>query len=328
MGASPDVGFSGIATSSVEIVLVNKTAGVPACQKGDTIRLSGAGYFADYFVQDRAFDTYTTSFTAYDSCCKLDKEFDNSNFDEKDSQGNIKLYTEAEVLSAMRYQTGLSIGSPTSTGEKYAKGDLSGTCRSILEAMADVNGGMWVCNVSNQLSFVEYTQYLATAAVDSFAEVLSDNSATSFEGLVVTDMTYDKTWSYGSGNVFKYIQSNLIKNNSSVGGELYNRFRATNYASFTMRNAMLSTTFSGLVPQQITYPTDDQGHTASATVLNITARYTAAGWMCDFSSPECQPPDESYQSRIKRELDKTVKKDEKMGVFFLNETGSGVRIKL
>lgn len=306
---------------------MNKSSATPAVQKGDTIRLSGDGYFPDFFVSERSFDTYTTNLTAYDCCSKLDQEFDNSNFDELDANNNIKLYTESEVLAAIRYQTGLTISSPTSTGEKYAKDDLSGTCRSILEAMSEVNGIMWVCSTGSQITHVAYKDYLATATVSDFAEVLADTTQKTFGALVVTDMTYSKMYSYGSGNVFKYIESNLIKNNSNVGGTLYSRFVNAVYSSFRLRSAKLSTTMFGCIPQQVTYPTGTST-TASAIALNMVATYTPAGWLIDYSSPECDPDDDTYKSRLNRELKKTVKKDEKMGVYFLNENGSGMRLKL
>ena len=324
---SPDNGFSGIATSSIDITLANKTAGVPACQKGDKITLSNGGDIPYFFVQDRDFDTYTTSLVAYDSCCKLDQEFDNSNFDELDSQGNIKLYTQAQVLEAVRYQTGLNISSPVSTGEMYAKDDLQGSCRIILEDMTAVNGFMWVCSTGNQITHVAYKSPLATATVSEFSEVLADTSQTAFNGLVVNDLTYNETYSYGSGNVFKYIDSNLIKGNSNVGGELYTRFQGIVYKSFSLKNAKLSTTFFGCIPQQVTYPTGENT-TASALALNMSAVYTVDGWIIDYSSPECKPANNTYKSKDKRDLEKAVKKDQKMGIFFLNENGSGVRLKI
>ena len=324
---SPDIGFSGISTSNIDVTLINKTAASPACQKGDKIRISGVGLFPDFYVSDRTFDTYTTSFTAYDSCCKLDQEFDNSTFVDTVKVNNkttIKYYTQTEVISAVNTQLGITVTPPTDIGIKFQKADLSGTCRSILEAIAAINGCMFVCTTSNTIQAVLYQQYIATANVSSYGEVLSDNSRVTFDGLVVRDTTFNKQYHYGTNSIFRYIDSALVKDNSSVGGALYTRFRGASYSSFTMRNAQVLS-FTANIPQQITY--DVGGDDATALVLNISATYTAAGWLIEFSSPECQPSDNTYQSKDQRLIDLALKQG-LHGPLFVNENGSGIAMEI
>ena len=173
---SPDIGFSGISTSNIDVTLINKTAAAPACQKGDKIRLSGAGLFPDFYVSDRTFDTYTTSFTAYDSCCKLDKEFDNSTFVDSVKVNNkttIKYYTQTEVISAINTQLGITVTPPADIGIRFQKSDLSGTIRSILEQIAQINGCMFVCTTSNTIQAVLYQRYIATANVSRPARCIT-----------------------------------------------------------------------------------------------------------------------------------------------------------
>ena len=324
---SPDIGFSGISTSNIDVTLINKTTASPACQKGDKIRLSGAGLFPDFYVSDRTFDTYTTSFTAYDSCCKLDKEFDNSTFvDTVKVSGKtvIKYYTQTEVISAINTQLGITVTPPTDIGIKFQKADLSGTIRSILEAIAAINGCMFVCTTSNTIQAVLYQQYIATANVSSYGEVLSDSSLVTFDGLVVRDTTFNKEYHYGTNSIFRYIDSALVKDNSSVGGVLYTRFRGASYSSFTMRNAQVLS-FTANIPQQITY--DVGGDDVTALVLNISATYTAGGWLIEFSSPECQPSDNTYQSKDQRLIDLALKQG-LHGPLFVNENGSGIAMEI
>lgn len=304
---APDIGFSGIMTTSISVTLANKSSGTPACQKGDTIQISDAGSFSDYYVQDRSFDTYTTNFTAYDCCSKIEVDFDTTNFVDTEtvtisgkSVVQPKLYTQAQVISAMSTQLSITIVPPTDIGIKFSKSDLSGSCRSILEAISEINGCMFVC-VSNQIQAVMYKDYIATANVNDYGEVLSDSSSLTFDGLVVTDTTYNKEYHYGSNKIFRYIESALVKGDSSVGGALYNRFVSATYNSFTMSNAVVSY-FTPTMPQQITYDTS-----RTAIALNMSANYTAGGWIVQYSSPEAHADVDTYESKDIRLMDLLLK---------------------
>lgn len=325
--SSPDIGFSGISTSSISATVVNKLQATPACQKGDKIVLGGAGLFPSFFVQDRNFNTDTTSFTAYDSCSKLDKEFDNSTFDDDEtvnSKKAIKLYSQTDVISAMNTQLGFTVAPPTDIGIKFSKSDLSGTCRSILEQISQINGCMFICTTNDTIMAVLYKDYAATANVSSYGEVLSDNSLVTFDGLVVRDTTFSKEYHYGSNSIFRYIDSALVKDNSNVGGALYTRFRGASYSSFSMSNAK-PLYFAANVPQQITYSV---GRASVTTiVLNISATYTADGWLAQYSSPECQPADNTYQSKDQRLIDLALKQG-KHGNTYVNKNGSGLVVDL
>lgn len=304
---SPDIGFSGISTSSISVTVANKLQATPACQKGDKIVLSGAGLFPSFFVQDRSFSTDTTSFTAYDSCSKLDKEFDNSTFVDTvkaNDKTTIKYYNQTAVITAMNTQLGFTVTPPTDIGIKFQKSDLSGTCRSILEQISQINGCMFICTTSDTIMAVLYKDYAATANISSYGEVLSDNSLVSFDGLVVRDTTFSKEYHYGSNSIFRYIDSALVKDNSSVGGALYTRFRGASYSSFSMSNAK-PLYFAANVPQQITYSVGNAS--VIAIVLNVSATYTADGWLAQYSSPECQPSDNTYQSKDQRLIDLLMK---------------------
>ena len=327
--SSPDIGFSGISTSSISVTVANKLQATPACQKGDKVVVSGDGLFPSFFVQDRNFNTDTTSFTAYDSCSKLDKEFDNSNFDDfdyqYDEQGHatgktIKYYNQTAVITAMNTQLGFTVTPPTDIGIKFQKSDLSGTCRSILEQISQINGCMFICTTSDTIMAVLYKDYAATANISSYGEVLSDNSLVSFDGLVVRDTTFSKEYHYGSNSIFRYIDSALVKDNSNVGGALYTRFRGASYSSFSMSNAK-PLYFAANVPQQITYSVGDASVTA--IVLNVSATYTADGWLAQYSSPECQPADNTYQSKDQRLMDLLVKNG-KHGNILVDENFFGV----
>lgn len=287
--------------------MVNKLQATPACQKGDKVVVSGAGLFPSFFVQDRNFSTDTTSFTAYDSCSKLDKEFDNSTFVDTvkvNDKTIVKYYTQTEVISAMNTQLGFTVTPPTDIGIKFQKSDLSGTCRSILEQISQINGCMFICTTSDTIMAVLYKDYAATANISSYGEVLSDSSLVTFDGLVVRDTTFSKEYHYGSNSIFRYIDSALVKDNSSVGGALYTRFRGASYSSFSMSNAK-PLSFAANVPQQITYSVGSADVTA--IVLNVSATYTADGWLVQYSSPECQPSDNTYQSKDQRLIDLLMK---------------------
>jgi len=221
-------------------------------------------------------------------------------------------------------QLGITVTPPADIGIRFQKSDLSGTIRSILEQISQINGCMFVCTTSNTIQAVLYQQYIATANVSSYGEVLSDSSPVTFDGLVVNDTTFNKQYHYGTNSIFRYIDSALVKDNSSVGGALYTRFRGASYSSFTMRNAQVLS-FTANIPQQITY--DVGGDDVTALVLNISATYTAGGWLIEFSSPECQPSDNTYQSKDQRLIDLALKQG-LHGPLFVNENGSGIAMEV
>lgn len=328
---SPDIGFSGISTSSISVTLANTSIRTAACQKGDRIVVYGVGLFPDFYVQDRSFDTYTTQFTAYDRCSMLEQEFDNSDFDEYeyiyDQSGEhvintkVKLYNQTAVISALNTQLGFTVTPPEDIGIKFSKSDLSGTCRSILEAISEINGCMFMCSAYNTIQAVLYKNYIATTNINSYDEVTSDSSYIEFDGLVVNDTTFNKEYHYGSNSIFKYIDSALVKGNSNVGGALFSRFISARYTSFSMTNAIPSYFATG-VPQYLSY-----GSGGGAIALNISAVYTPEGWLVQYSSPECQPSDNTYQSKDQRLIDLALKQG-KHGNTYVNKNGSGLVVNL
>lgn len=329
---SPDIGFSGVATTSVNVTVANKTSGVPACQKGDKILITGDGSFPAFFVDSRTFDTNTTTFTAYDSCSKLEVDFDTANFPNIDNNGNVKLYSQSQVFSAMSHQLDMTIGAPSDLGIQFGTSDLQGSCRSILEAVSEINGVMFVCSSDNGIQPVSFKEFVGLTNIRNFQEVISDSRSTiEFSGLVVRDTTCNKEYTYGSNNVFKIIESSLVKGDTNIGGALYSRFRTVKYTGFIMNNAT-TYMFTPVIPQQINWNIEKADGTTisgSAFVLNISAVYTSEGWLIQYSSPEAEPAAVAYVSKDARELkEKVVKQDEKQGVYFLNKNGSGMRVKL
>lgn len=333
--SAPDIGFSGICTTSISVSLANKGNAsasylYAACQKGDSIIISyGSMTFPIYYVSSRDFGSWTTNFTAYDSCSKLEAEIDNSAMATVDNQDHIMLYNLSYVMSMLSTQAGISIVCSTDAGLKFTKDDVSGTIRSVLEDIAAITGGMWVCTTLNTIQFVAFESTPGTdLLISDYSELLIYNAGTTISSIIVYDTTIpqsqDNPTTYGSGTVFKYIQSKLIHGNPNVGGSVYQRIMSKSYSAFTMTSALVASG-SFTVPLNVRY---GAGYANSKTALSVTARLTAAGFVCELTAPEMEDETDRYKNLAMREDQKSVKKGENLGVFFVDNNICGMRRKI
>lgn len=305
------------------MTVTNFVPNTAAIDKGH--RLSANG-FPIVTVNDKSVDKYTTTVTAYDSCSKLDKEFDNSAFETEttDPQTGKKVpryYSESDVRAAVSLQLGgLSIGSPNGQS-RYQKDDLSGTCRSILEKMAEVNGIVWADTLGSITPEPFRTGWAGSLAVSNSAEVTGLHTDTT-AAVVLTDTNNGVRYPAGllSGTVFKFVESEQVKGNAAVYTALAGRLENKAYSSLKVTNAIVSGNFA--VPAQVTIGAN------TYTVLDLSVRLTAAGLLCDMSAPELLNDADTYKPKQTREDKKSVKKGEKVGCFFLNENYSGVKIEV
>lgn len=319
-GNVPDHGASGVCTTSITLVLANLIADTAACEKGDVLNIYGAGTFPDYTVKERRVSKYTTTVTAYDSCSALDTEFDNSALDNTDQSGDIKLYSQSDVLDMIRLQTGLGNRIRGGGGaDRYCKDDLSGTCRSIMERMAELGGYIWAASGAD-ITPVSFRSSSGTIFVGNSAEKTGDTYY-SAGAVILTDTTYNVRYDGGyiSGNIFKYIESGQVKGNAAIYSTLRTALNKS-YNSFEISNAIASGTFT--MPAEVTI------NSATKIALSVSGRYTPAGMLCDISAPELLWDNEAYKPKQAREDRRSVKKGEDLGCFFLNTNGSGLRVKL
>lgn len=299
---------------------------------GHRLNITAVNSSINYIVKDVQTDKYTTTVTAYDNCSKLDAEFDNTNIpaeiidptDPKHERTIEALYNEAYVLGAIATQLSISIGSPNGQS-MYSKDDLKGTCRSILEKVAEINGIVWVDTGGyiTPVSFIDGTGYAGSLAVNNASDVdITGETATTTGSVILTDTTngvkYDNGLVYGTA--FKIIENEQVKGNAAVYSALVNRLVGKNYTSLSISNAIVSGTF--VAPAAVVIGS------ATKKVLNISARLTAAGLLCDLSSPVLLNDSATYKRKQEREDKKSVKKGEKVGCFFLNENYSGVKIEV
>jgi hypothetical protein len=298
---------------------------------GHRLNITAVNSSINYIVKDVQNDKYTTTVTAYDNCSKLDAEFDNTNIpaetvDPQTGKTIEALYNETYVLGAIATQLSISIGSPNGQS-MYSKDDLKGTCRSILEKVAEINGIVWVDTGGyiTPVSFIDGTGYAGSLAVNNASDVdITGETATTTGSVILTDTTngvkYDNGLVYGTA--FKIIESEQVKGNAAVYSALVNRLVGKNYISLKISNAIVSGYFAAPAAVSIS------GVPVPKKVLDISARLTPAGLLCDMSSPVLLNDANTYKSKQNRDDQKAVKKGEKNGVVFLNENGSGVIIEV
>ena len=326
----PDYGTSGVCTASVSAVLANLTPNTAAVAAGDKLSITAINSSAYYTVSDVQTDKYTTTVTAYDNCSKLDAEFDNTNIlaetvDPQTGKTIEALYNETYVLAAIATQLSPISISSTTGQSMYSKDDLKGTCRSILEKIAEINGIVWVdtgLSITPIRFIGSQPSYAGSLAVSNSAEVEVVGETYHTTGVVVlNDITNGVRYDGGllSGTVFKYIDSEQVKGNAAVYTTV-NGMANQNYTSLSISNAIVSGTF--VAPAAVAIGS------ATKKVLNISARLTAAGLLCDLSSPVLLNDSATYKRKQEREDKKSVKKGEKVGCFFLNENYSGVKIEV
>lgn len=175
-------------------------------------------------------------------------------------------------------------------------------------------------------SFISGYGGLVGLPADGDHELCDQGTYTTGE-IMLTDTTTGVTEpsSFISGEIFKIIESAVIKGDTTIYGSLRSALVGKSYTSFRITNA-LTTGSSFAMPQQIIIGQGQQQIRMTAYAVN--ARLTAAGLLCDLSAPELQNYGTFYKPKQVREDKKAVKKGENCGGFFLNENGSGIRIKL
>ncbi len=322
---APDNGFSGMCTTSISVTVANSILSTAEVVKGDDITVSSTVFFPTFKVRDATYTKYTTTFTAYDYCGELEQEFDNTNFDVQDTNGDPKLYTQSNVLTAIQSQTGVSVTSERSNvGEQYIKDDLSGSCRDILDRMSKVCGIMFTATTGKNVVGMEYRDNAGALDVSAYSEYMQyyyDRSGK----IILTDTVTGEMYTGGTlqtGNVFRLIESNLVKGTASIYTTL-TPFENYLYKAFSVTTALV-TTGTAAVPALVTLDsTTDNARMA----LNINMRATAAGFIADMSAPMLDN-DKTYKYKEERDQKQVVKKGQKLGVFFLNENGSGVRYQI
>lgn len=334
-GNCPDYGASGVCTSSVSITVANLTPNTAAVQKDyiiTSISAAGCTFGAYFIISDMNYDRYTTTITAYDFCSKLDKEFNNSSFaaTEKNQKNEdvIKLYTETQMLTAMNLQvTGASIGS-IGGAERYSKDDMSGTCRSILETTAAVTGRMWAANSGNSIVPHQFGDYIPGSAsggtaggnvsISEYSERYDYSSGTP-GNIILYDTTNAKEYKDSMQNVFKYVDSGLVKGEGQVYSNLKSALNKQ-YGAFKVIDAIIA----GSVAMPLDVAITENGGTIHKTARNVSARLTAGGMLCELSADEMKLDSRTYKPREKREDKKAVKKGETVGKVFLDANFSGI----
>ena len=291
------------------------------------------------------------NFTAYDSCKCLDILFDYSNYpqyppnDNSDSSSSTTTtsdsssttvtttkkkkaeakYLSSELVKDLANQAGFA-GCDYIPRVMYLKQkDLKGkSCREILQTLTETNFGTLYCGNDDHLKFVSALSSGSGASVSkSECSKIIEKSHKTYTKLLIEGKD-NKLFEYGSGDFSHCLIISGSMIDEDIAGQIASEFLAKGfeYLAFSISNAVISSNLE--VMGQIFVSDIDTKYICR----NITISFTSTGAIASLSSPQMSESKSEYLNKFMRTANKKVQLDTTYNNFFVNENGSGVRIKI
>lgn len=334
------IGTSGVSTSQIS----GKVYTSYRFPENSAVKVSFRGWeFPTYYIDKPEYDGVAMSFTAYDRCKDLDILFnysnypqyppsDNSDSSSTDSSSTTQKKVEAkylasEVVRDLVNQVGFSSCEYVPRTLYLKQSDLKGkSCREILQILTEASFGVAYCGNDNKLRFVSALSSGSGTSVKKgeYSRII-EKSQKSYTKLLVEDSKNNKLYEYGSGDYSHCLMLGGSLLNEETSQAIASEMLASNgldYLAFSIDNAIISSNIEVMGQAFI------QDSDTKYICRNITISFTATRAVASLSSPQMSESKSEYLNKFMRIANKKVQLDKTYNTFFVNENGSGVRIKI
>ena len=301
--------------------------------EGASVRLSSSvGSFPTFYIANVTRDGNVYTITAYDCCKNLDIPFDYTNYDQYDSSGektsaHIRWYPSSDVLGDLAHQCGFSHSSPSMARvTRLCFKSFEGmTCRQILDDLSIAECGFWYCTASDQLAFQIFSPDLSA---NVFTVDDEDRTEIKVLGTKTISDIFCEDETYG---IISKQTSTDWKNTETISGRYMDAANAAGVAAQVLahRGQYVYTGWNGEMIVDFVEPINSSIYYGSVYLPCYEQRYSIAPvTVAAFSAAKPDTSYSQYQSLYSRQLAGKVTLNRSMGNFFINDTGSGVRMKL
>ncbi|MBQ8569053.1 MAG: hypothetical protein IJ446_07545 [Oscillospiraceae bacterium] len=265
-----------------------------------------------FYISRPGYGNGIAEITAFDSCRKLERDFDTSDYFSEDRE-----YSFMETASAIGGQCGFE-GTvfPDLNRDNIPYRFLKGhTCREILQLMSECGCGVWYCNNNNQLVFIKLFQ--VTDSYTLTEEKCSDFRKGSFKGPVVgvraENTLEDKIYMTADASFDAMINVSGKLINEEVAAKITSDISGKEYRAFSCRQVITDSvpdSFSGFIYNDILY-----------RAVSIITYITVYGCCSTVSAAVICEDENDYKGSLSYMLRRRITEEKKYGCTIISGEG-------